>query len=62
MHPQPVIDTDECTVEDIERDMGLVADVTGDYAAGRTHIHMTGEEFPKCLSLQELAERSGLLQ
>ena len=49
---EPAIDTDECTIEDIERDEGRVADVTGDYAAGRTHIHRTSEDFLACLASQ----------
>lgn len=52
MQPEQVIDTDECTVEDLKRDSGSVADVTGDYQAGRTHIHMTSEEFLECLASQ----------
>ena len=52
MQPKQVIDTDECTIEDITRDSGSIADVTGDYAAGRTHIHMTSESFLECLASQ----------
>ena len=47
MYLKPVVGADDCTVEDIERDRGSVADVTGDYAAGLTHVHMTSEEFLK---------------
>ena len=48
----PVTDTDECTLADIEEDIGLIPDPSGDYAGGRTHIHRTSEEFLACLASQ----------
>ncbi len=43
--PSPATDTDDCTLADIEACTGVVADLTGDYAAGRTMFFETGEKF-----------------
>ena len=43
------IDGDTLRLADVYRDMGKNPDRTGDFAAGRTHFHETGEEFLACL-------------
>ena len=43
-------DADECTLAGIEAYSGVVADRTGDYAAGRTIIHEDSEDFLSLLA------------
>ena len=40
-----VVQSEECTLADIEAYTGVVADRTGDYEAGRTVFHSSTEEF-----------------
>lgn len=42
--PASVPDTEELTLEDFDAWAGVVPDRTGDYAAGRTTFHASGEE------------------
>ncbi|MCQ3805325.1 MAG: hypothetical protein KTV45_14715 [Acidimicrobiia bacterium] len=43
-------DTDECSPADIEAYSGVIVDRMGDYAAGRTVFHETGEDFLRFLA------------
>lgn len=47
----PMSDTNQepLTLADIYADMGKNPDPTGDFSAGRTHVHATSEEFLACL-------------
>ena len=48
-------DTDvaDYTLADIKADIGSTSDPTGDYAAGRTHVHESTEDFLSCLNSVE---------
>ena len=51
------VDTDQgqLTIADIYATRGKNPDPTGDFAAGRTHVHLSTEEFIACLT-SELEE------
>ena len=42
--PDPVVEDREWTVEDFDAYTGVVSDRTGDYQAGRTTFHPSGED------------------
>ena len=50
--PGTATETEECTLADIKAYAGVIADRTGDYAAGRTTFHETSEDFLAFLASQ----------
>ncbi len=54
MHPLPTTDVIEqgLTLADLDDSVGINPDRTGDFEAGRTHFHASGQEFLDCLAAQ----------